>query len=92
MAKPWLPLSTVICILQVAIITGGNSGIGYATARELVQRGAHVIIACRDAGRGNKAVQVSSLQQQGQAEVACCKTHGAASSTDHLSQAGYAKL
>lgn len=43
---------------QVAIITGGNAGIGYATAKELVQRGAHVIIACRDAGRGTKAAQV----------------------------------
>ncbi|KXZ56108.1 hypothetical protein GPECTOR_2g990 [Gonium pectorale] len=42
---------------QVAIVTGGNAGIGFATAQQLARRGAHVVIACRDAGRAEAAVQ-----------------------------------
>jgi len=38
------------------VITGGNSGIGYYTALELGRAGAHVIIACRDAVRGEAAL------------------------------------
>jgi NAD(P)-dependent dehydrogenase (short-subunit alcohol dehydrogenase family) len=33
------------------VITGGNSGIGRITARELARRGAHVILACRSADK-----------------------------------------
>src|SRR2546423_7718775 len=32
---------------QVALVTGGGTGIGYATARELLQLGARVVIASR---------------------------------------------
>lgn len=45
--------------LQVCLITGGNAGIGYATAKKLAQRGAHVILACRSHQRGQEAVKVS---------------------------------
>jgi len=40
---------------RVAVVTGGNSGIGFETVRGLAQRGAHVILACRDEGKGNHA-------------------------------------
>lgn len=41
-------------------MTGGNAGIGFATANELARRGAHVVLACRDAGRANTAAKVRS--------------------------------
>jgi retinol dehydrogenase-12 len=41
---------------KVVIITGANCGIGYETALDLLKRNAHVIIACRDAKRGEHAI------------------------------------
>src|SRR2546427_9917158 len=35
---------------KVALVTGGNSGIGLATAREFHANGAKVVVACRDGG------------------------------------------
>lgn len=46
-------------------MTGANAGIGYATAKKLAERGAHVVLACRSEQRGQQAAQVaicSSLQ------------------------------
>ena len=39
---------------KVAIITGGNSGIGLETARFLLQRGATVILAVRNSIKAQK--------------------------------------
>ncbi|MEV1179032.1 SDR family oxidoreductase [Nonomuraea sp. NPDC049784] len=39
-----------------ALITGGNSGIGLATARALVRLGAEVVLSGRNAARGEQAV------------------------------------
>ena len=40
---------------RVAIVTGANSGIGWDTARVLAQKGARVIMACRNMEKANHA-------------------------------------
>jgi len=40
---------------RTAVVTGGNSGIGRITARELARAGAHVVLAVRDPARGRAA-------------------------------------
>jgi NAD(P)-dependent dehydrogenase (short-subunit alcohol dehydrogenase family) len=42
---------------QVAVVTGGNSGIGKETAAALAGMGAHVVIAARDPAKAAAAVQ-----------------------------------
>eukprot|EP00775_Hariotina_reticulata_P006867 gene6867-7083_t len=46
---------------KVCIVTGGNAGIGYATAKKLAERGAHVVLACRSEQRGKQAEQELAL-------------------------------
>ncbi|WP_437734412.1 SDR family oxidoreductase [Sorangium sp. So ce1335] len=40
---------------KLCIVTGGNTGIGKETARGLAQRGATVVLACRDTEKGEAA-------------------------------------
>jgi 2-dehydro-3-deoxy-D-gluconate 5-dehydrogenase len=48
---------------KVAIVTGGNGGIGYGIARGLAQVGAHIVIAARR--REKNAQAVAALQETG---------------------------
>lgn len=41
---------------RVCVVTGGNSGIGLETARELARKGGVVVIACRDAAKAGAAI------------------------------------
>jgi NAD(P)-dependent dehydrogenase (short-subunit alcohol dehydrogenase family) len=42
---------------RVAVVTGANTGIGYETARVLAERGAHVVLAVRNADKGRAAIE-----------------------------------
>ena len=47
---------------KLALVTGGNRGLGFETATALVAAGAQVIIACRDPMKAQQAIEC--LQQQ----------------------------
>ncbi|MEX1019374.1 MAG: oxidoreductase [Litorilinea sp.] len=53
---------------RVAVITGSNSGIGYATAQALAAQNAHVILAVRNLEKGHRA-QASILDHAPHAHV-----------------------
>ncbi|KAJ7165624.1 NAD-P-binding protein [Mycena crocata] len=42
---------------KVALVTGGNTGIGYATIQMLARRGAKVYMGARDKGRAEEAIK-----------------------------------
>lgn len=42
---------------KVAIVTGGNTGLGYQSCLELAKKNATVIIACRNSVKGKKAIK-----------------------------------
>lgn len=55
---------------KVVLVTGGNDGIGLATARDLAKRGAHVIIASRNMEKSAKAVK-DIINATGNEKIEC---------------------
>ena len=51
----WHPRQLAQQTGRTFVITGANSGIGRETARDLVARGAHVVLAVRDTRKGEQA-------------------------------------
>jgi NAD(P)-dependent dehydrogenase (short-subunit alcohol dehydrogenase family) len=50
---------------KIALITGANSGIGYRAALELARHGAHVLLGCRNAAKGQAALERLQLEAPG---------------------------
>jgi len=53
------------------LVTGGNSGIGYETARALARKNAHVVIASKTKERGEKAAQEIREEASAEAKIDC---------------------
>jgi NAD(P)-dependent dehydrogenase (short-subunit alcohol dehydrogenase family) len=52
----WDPADLAVDMSEkVAVVTGASTGIGFATARALALRGAHVVMVSRDRSRGDAA-------------------------------------
>ncbi|CAE7216259.1 DHRS13 [Symbiodinium sp. CCMP2592] len=59
-ARPWLLVLAMAAVgdsagAPIAIVTGGNTGIGYYTAGQLASVGYAVVIGCRSVARGEAA-------------------------------------
>jgi NAD(P)-dependent dehydrogenase (short-subunit alcohol dehydrogenase family) len=52
---PWSTTDIPSQAGRTVVVTGGNSGLGLATARALAAAGARVVLAVRDTGRGEQA-------------------------------------
>jgi NAD(P)-dependent dehydrogenase (short-subunit alcohol dehydrogenase family) len=57
MARRWTAAEVSDQSGRVAVVTGGNTGLGFVTARVLAARGVTVVLACRDAGRAAAAAE-----------------------------------
>lgn len=56
---------------RTALVTGANTGIGRETARMLAQRGADVVLACRDLAKGQAALaSIEALRPTGRVSLA----------------------
>ena len=57
MSNNWTTNEIPDLIGKVAIVTGANSGIGYETAKALAEKGATVVMACRNRDKARAAVE-----------------------------------
>ena len=70
MSKKWTTENIPDQTGRIAIVTGANSGIGYETALALAQKGATVIMACRNLQNANPtADQIRQADPSGTVEV-----------------------
>ncbi len=76
---------------QAALVTGGASGLGEATARELARRGALVALLDRNAGQAEKVAQALNAEFGAGRAIACtCDITDTASVTAALDRAAAA--
>ncbi|MFA6739149.1 MAG: oxidoreductase [Bacilli bacterium] len=60
--KPWTLLDAPSMTGKHVLITGGNSGLGFETARMLVSLGANVVLACRNLQKAQQAIEQLRLE------------------------------
>ncbi|MFN8531731.1 MAG: oxidoreductase [Anaerolineae bacterium] len=66
----WVLTNIPVLSGKVMIVTGANSGLGFATAAALASRGAHVIMACRSMEKGAQAAEtIRRAQPEAQIEA-----------------------
>lgn len=59
--------------MKIAVITGANAGMGFATSLVLANSGMHVVMLCRNKERGQKALdQLNARKKNGSAELILC--------------------
>ena len=62
-----MSLVVAVCIIRVAVVTGGNKGIGLEVCRQLAVAGVAVVLTARDEARGAAAAE--RLREQGLPDV-----------------------
>ena len=50
---------------RIALVTGGNKGIGYEICRQLMRRGCHVLLGARNRSEGEAAVATLTKEEKG---------------------------
>jgi NAD(P)-dependent dehydrogenase (short-subunit alcohol dehydrogenase family) len=63
--RPWTSSDIGDLSGRTFVVTGGNSGLGYETARALARKRARVVIACRDAGKAQSAIAALRAETAG---------------------------
>lgn len=53
----WNPAAIPSQAGKTIVVTGANAGLGYWSSEQLAQAGAHVVLACRNAGRADAAAR-----------------------------------
>ncbi len=61
--KEWSAVDITSQQGRIAVVTGANSGLGYHTTKAIALKGAQVIMACRDTGKGEEARQLWELSE-----------------------------
>ena len=56
---------------KVALITGSNSGLGYFTAKALLEKGCHVILACRTLNKAFEAKKKLQSSSSSETKITC---------------------